>query len=151
MLDPDESAALRDRLLTDVDSLSSTDAAATWAHRIMAAKNSLAAADARCVEGAFAAKMATVGSRDGDVINGPLSSTEPSQLHLPQNPPAAEPSEVSGSSCIDKSCSRYRSRAGFGTTPTANSCPSNPVSFVGANQRTRITFGSRSIVRSDAR
>jgi hypothetical protein len=103
MLDPDGSAALRDQLLTDVDSLSSTDAAATWAHRIMAAKNSLAAADARCVEEAFAAKMATVGSRDGDVINGPLSSTEPSQLHLPQNPPAAEPSEVSASNRIDKS------------------------------------------------
>jgi hypothetical protein len=102
-LDPDGSAALRDQLLTDVDSLSSTDAAATWAHRIMAAKNSLAAADARCVEEAFAAKMATVGSRDGDVINGPLSSTEPSQLHLPQNPPAAEPSEVSVSNRIDKS------------------------------------------------
>ncbi|MGO9770502.1 MAG: ERF family protein [Roseiarcus sp.] len=103
VLDPDRSAALRDQLLTDVDSLSSTDAAATWAHRIMAAKNSLAAADARCVEEAFAAKMAIVGSCDGDVINGPLSSTEPNQLHLPQNPPAAEPSEVSGSNRVDKS------------------------------------------------
>jgi hypothetical protein len=103
VLDPDESAALRDQLLTDVDSLSSTDAAAMWAHRIMAAKNSLAAADARCVEEVFAAKMATVGSRDGDVINGPLSSPEPSQLHLPQNRPAVEPSEVSVSDRIDKS------------------------------------------------
>ena len=42
-LDPAGSAALRDQLLTDVDRLSSADAAATWAHRIMAAKNSLAA------------------------------------------------------------------------------------------------------------
>jgi hypothetical protein len=50
VLDPDKSAALRDQLLTDVDRLSSADAAATWAHRIMAAKNSLAAADARRVE-----------------------------------------------------------------------------------------------------
>ncbi len=103
VLDPDRSAALRDQLLADVDRLSSVEAAATWAHRIMAAKNSLAAADARCVEGAFAAKMATVGSRDGDVINGPLSSTESSQLHLPQNPPATEPSEVSVSDRVDKS------------------------------------------------
>jgi len=45
VLDPDGSAALRDRLLTDVDRLSSADAVATWPHRIMAAKNSLAAAD----------------------------------------------------------------------------------------------------------
>jgi ERF superfamily len=42
VLDPDGSAALRDQLLTDVDRLSSADAAAMWAHRIMAAKNSLA-------------------------------------------------------------------------------------------------------------
>jgi len=75
VLNPDESAALRDQLLTEVDSLSSADVAAAWAHRIMAAKNSLAAADARCVGEAFAAKIATVESRDGDVINGPLLSS----------------------------------------------------------------------------
>ena len=86
-LDPDGSAALRDQLLTDVDRLSSADAAATWAHRIMAAKNSLAAADARRVEDAFAAKMATLGSGDGEVINAPLSSSELGQARLPQNPP----------------------------------------------------------------
>ena len=47
--------------------------------------------------------MATLGSRDGEVINGPLSSSEPSQPRLPQNPPAAEPSEVSVSNRVDKS------------------------------------------------
>ena len=93
VLDPDGSAALRDQLLTDVDGLSSSDAAATWAHRIMVAKNSLAAADARRVEDAFAAKMASLGSGDGDVINARFSSSE-GQPRLPQNPRAAEPSEV---------------------------------------------------------
>ena len=76
VLDPDGSAALRDQLLTDVDRLSSADAAATWAHRIMAAKNSLAAADARRVEDAFAAKMATFGKSDEEVIKAPSSSSE---------------------------------------------------------------------------
>jgi hypothetical protein len=103
VLDPDGSAALRDQLLTDVDGLSSAEAAATWAHRIMAAKNSLAAADARRVEDAFAARMASLGSGDGEVIKAPLSSSEPSQPRLPQNPPAAEPSEVSVSNRVDKS------------------------------------------------
>ena len=103
VLDPDGSAALRDQLLTDVDRLSSADAAATWAHRIMAAKNSLAAADARRVEDAFAAKMATLESSDGEVINAPLSSSESGQPRLPQNPRAAEPSEVSVSNRVDKS------------------------------------------------
>ncbi len=75
MLDPDESAALRDQLLTDVDRLSAAEDAARWAHRIMAAKNSLAAADARRVESAFAAKMATFRSGDGEGINAASSSS----------------------------------------------------------------------------
>jgi hypothetical protein len=103
VLGPDGSAALRDQLLTDVDRLSSADAAATWAHRIMAAKNSMAAADARRVEDAFAAKLATLGSDDGEVINTSLSSSEPGRPRLPQNPRAAEPSEVSVANRVDKS------------------------------------------------
>ena len=103
VLDPDGSATLRDQLLTDVDRLSSADAAATWAHRIMAAKNSLAAADAQRVEDAFAAKMAAFGCDDGEVINAPLSASESGQTRLPQNPGAAEPSDVSVSDRVDKS------------------------------------------------
>jgi hypothetical protein len=101
VLDPDGSAALRDQLLTEVDSLSSADTAATWAHRIMAAKNSLPAADARRVEDAFAAKMATLGSSAGEVINDGLSS-ESAQSRVPQNPRAAERSEMSASNRVDK-------------------------------------------------
>jgi hypothetical protein len=41
----------------------------------MAAKNSLAAADARLVEDAFAGKLATLETGDGEVINAPLSSS----------------------------------------------------------------------------
>ena len=109
VLDPDGSAALRDQLLTDVDRLSSADDAATWAHRIMAAKNSLAAADARRVEDAFAAKMAILGSGDGEVINAPSSSPEPGQPRLPQTEPSRsvhfeprrqEPARVTGAASV---------------------------------------------------
>ena len=103
VLDRDGSAALRDQLLTDVDRLSSTDAAATWAHRIMAAKNSLAAADARHVEDAFAAKIVALGSGDEEVVNAPTSAPELNQARLPQNPRAAEPGEVSIANRVDKS------------------------------------------------
>jgi hypothetical protein len=103
VLGPDGSAALRDQLLTDVDRLSSADAAATWAHRIMAAKNSLAVADARRVEGAFAARMATLESSDGEVIIPPLSPSELAQPRLPQNRGATDPSDVSVSNRVDKS------------------------------------------------
>jgi hypothetical protein len=94
---PDGSAALRDQLLTEVDRLSSADDAATWAHRIMPTKNSLAAADARRVEDVFAAKMKILGSGDGEVINTPSSSSEPGQAGLPD----AKPIELSNR--VDKS------------------------------------------------
>ena len=69
----------------------------------MAAKNSLAAPDARSVEDAFSAKMATLGTGDGEAIDAPFSSSEPGQTRLPKNPPAAESSEVSVSNRVDKS------------------------------------------------
>ena len=103
VLDPEGSAALRDQFMTDVDRLSSADAATMWARRIMAAKSSLAAADPRCVENAFAGKMATLGSGDGELINAPLSSSESGQFALPQTPRAAELSEVTVSNRVDKS------------------------------------------------
>jgi ERF superfamily len=99
VLDLDGSAASRDQLLTDVDRLNSADIAATWAHRIMGAKNSLAAADARRVEDAFAAKMAILESDDGVSINATPLGQPPS----PQNPRIAQPTNVSVSKSVDKS------------------------------------------------
>ena len=49
-LQPDKSAALRDQLLTELEGLTTPEATTTWAHRILAAKNSLTATDARRVE-----------------------------------------------------------------------------------------------------
>ncbi len=97
------SAALRDQLLADVDLLSTADDAATWSHRTMAAKNSLAAADARRVADAFAAKIATLGSGHGEVINASSPSSEPGQRRLPRNRRAAKPSELLSSKGVDKS------------------------------------------------
>ena len=119
VLDPDGSAALRDQLLTDVDGLNSADDAAMWAHRIMAAKNSLAAADARRVEDAFAVKIATLGSGDASGTNAPYRS-----LHWTSLPYCKIHSQRTAST---RACSHYRSRVGFGTRPTSNSCPSKPV------------------------
>ncbi len=71
----------------------------------MAAKNSLAAADAQRVEDAFAAKMATLGSGDTEANTGPSSaaSEEPHEPPVPQNLTAVEPSEVSVAGHADKS------------------------------------------------
>ena len=55
------SAQFRDRLLTEVHELGSSDDAATWAHGNLADKNKLNAADAQAVENAFKAKLEALG------------------------------------------------------------------------------------------
>ena len=57
-LEPAKSTALRDRMLGEVRALATQDEATTWAHKAMAAKNTLTAADCGLVEAAFAARMA---------------------------------------------------------------------------------------------
>src|SRR6516165_537551 len=53
----EQSAAILDRLLREVAVLSSADAAASWAHEGIRAKNGLTASDAKRVEEAFAARL----------------------------------------------------------------------------------------------
>jgi hypothetical protein len=101
-LEPAKSAALADQLLTELASLISPDAAATWAHRIMGAKNSLTAADARRVEEAFQSKLATLANGPANLVEAPLSATEPAPSSLPMTPRAVETIKPSASSGIDK-------------------------------------------------
>jgi ERF superfamily len=59
ILGPEASAEHRDRLLAELSALGSGDEMAVWAHRCLAEKNRLTAADAERVEEAFQAKIAT--------------------------------------------------------------------------------------------
>jgi hypothetical protein len=54
----DESAALRDRLLSEIAGLASPESATSWARAALAAKNTLTAADAKLLEDAFQQKVA---------------------------------------------------------------------------------------------
>ena len=101
-LEPGKSAALADQLLTELASLISPDAAATWAHRIMGAKNSLTAADARRVEDAFQTRLATLTNGPANLVEAPLSPTEPGPSSLTMTPRAVVTGKRSASSGIDK-------------------------------------------------
>ena len=76
ILGPEASAALRDRLIAEVQAIASSDDATNWAHRILGAKNSLIAADARQVEDAFRVRMVSFGTAAdiGDAPPSPVSS-----------------------------------------------------------------------------
>jgi len=66
VLEPEASAALREKLTAELEGVSSREEAANWAHRVLGAKNSLTAADAKYVEQAFLAKLTIFDSEPQD-------------------------------------------------------------------------------------
>jgi len=80
-LDPEQSAALREKLLTEVGNITSADLAAAWAREALTAKNSLIAADAKLVEDAFERRLSELPSSDtaaaGPEVIATTESTDP--------------------------------------------------------------------------
>src|SRR6516164_1439678 len=76
VLPADDSAALRDRLLSEIGDLASPESATSWARAALAAKNSLTAADAKLLEDAFEQKVAGLSPAEAatPVVNGGTSS-----------------------------------------------------------------------------
>jgi hypothetical protein len=113
-LEPEKSAGLRDRLLGEIGALADQEQATAWAHKAMAAKNTLATADCGVVEAAFAARVAQLAD---DGIGDPALSL-PSRGEA-QTGEAALPAAVNNAVAwhIDKSAlplsepRRYRDRA----------------------------------------
>jgi hypothetical protein len=65
ILDSEASATLREQLAAELREIGSDEEAANWAHRVIGAKNSLAAADAACIEETFRAKLAMLANDAG--------------------------------------------------------------------------------------
>ena len=59
-LEPEASGALREQLIGGIKDIGSAEEAASWAHRVMGAKNTLAVADAEQVERAFQERLLSV-------------------------------------------------------------------------------------------
>jgi ERF superfamily protein len=76
ILDPEQSAALRERLLTELGNTTSADLAAAWAREALAAKNRLMAADAKLVEDAFEQRLSELPSRDAAASSNDDSSPQ---------------------------------------------------------------------------
>jgi hypothetical protein len=84
LLGTEASAALRDQLAVELEGIGSAEEAATWAHRVLGPKARLTAADAKQIEDAFQARLATfVSAPDTGWI--PLSPDRPS---LPPHSPS---------------------------------------------------------------
>jgi ERF superfamily len=112
ILDPERSAALREKLLLEIGSISSPDLAARWARDALAAKNSLTASDAKLVEDAFECRLSEFPSSE---IASNAGSSE-TQAIGPQENVANESTYAGPTKGIDKSVlavaapRRYRNR-----------------------------------------
>ncbi len=99
VLGPEPSAALRDRLIAELNDLGSGDDAAMWAHRSLPEKNRLREADAQRIEETFQARLATL-STTGDADQPQMPATRPLE---PLSRDAGEPKHRSRPKEIDKS------------------------------------------------
>ncbi len=102
-LDPEKSAALRDQLLAEMETLATSEDVTNWAHRILGAKNRLIAADARRVEDAFASKLTTMESDTAETAEAPVMLTGSCRSSSPPRPETAWPNEHIVSNGVDKS------------------------------------------------
>jgi hypothetical protein len=75
VLDPEQSAALRERLLAEIGKTASADLAASWAQEALTAKNSLTAADAKLVEDAFELRISELVASETTQRSNDASST----------------------------------------------------------------------------
>jgi len=111
---PDQSAALREKLLTELGNITSTNRAAAWAREALSVKNSLTATDAQLVEDAFERRLSELPSSE----TAAPSNDDPSvpQIAAPQVIATAESSDPGHAKGLDKSIltlaapRRYRNR-----------------------------------------
>jgi hypothetical protein len=82
-LEPEKSAALRDRLLAGISALASEEQATAWAQKAMGAKNTLNTGDSGVVEAAFASRLTELTDRNDD----PYSPSH-ADRHSPSDPGA---------------------------------------------------------------
>jgi ERF superfamily len=113
-LNPDQSAALREKLLTALANITSADLAAAWARDALTAKNSLSGADAKLVEDAFELRLSELPSSDAAVPLNDGSSVP--QIAVPQVIATSDNTDAGQTKGIDKSIltlaapRRYRNR-----------------------------------------
>jgi ERF superfamily len=114
ILDPAQSAQLRDNLLIEVETIASLELAATWAREALVAKNRLTASDAKLIEAAFERRLAELPSPE--LTAQPNDDRSVTALAEPQQAITAQPADPDQARGIDKGVlaiatpRRYRNR-----------------------------------------
>jgi hypothetical protein len=113
-LEPEQSAALREKLLTALGNITSADSAAIWAHETLAAKNRLGPTDAKLVEHAFERRPSELPASKAVTLPNDASAVAP--IARPQETITSKGTDPGQANGIDKSIltlaapRRYRNR-----------------------------------------
>ena len=114
VLSPDESAALRDRLVGELAELQSSESATTWARGALAAKNRLVVDDAKRLEDAFAQRLSAVSLPDDvpQVCAGASEAavTADEETNSGRSPTSEKPTSIDKSKLTIGAPRRYRNR-----------------------------------------
>jgi ERF superfamily len=113
-LEPEQSAALREKLFIGLGNITSADSATLWARETLAAKNRLVLADAKLVEDAFERRLSKLPA--SDAVTHPNDASSVPQIVEPQETMMGGSTDPGRANGIDKSIlavaapRRYRSR-----------------------------------------
>jgi hypothetical protein len=114
VLPVDESASLRDRLLSEIAGLASPESATSWARAALAAKNILTAADAKVLEDAFEQKVAGL---------SPAQAATPAVDGAASSPAFPTPQEARPSESVDDADPHAHQAAGIDKSVLTISIP----------------------------
>jgi hypothetical protein len=115
-LEPEQSAALREKLLSALGNITSADDAAIWAQEALAAKNRLVATDAKVVEDAFEhrlSELAPSATAEAAVDTAPSTRVDTVGVHetlAKENRDAGRPDGVDKATLVIATPRRYRNR-----------------------------------------
>jgi hypothetical protein len=113
IIDDEQSAALRDRLLAEIGDIASPELAANWAREALAAKNKLAAPDAKLVENIFERRLSKLAAAGTSPATDDALTIADAEPQATSRAVTTEPGQSDG---IDKSVlavaapRRYRNR-----------------------------------------
>src|SRR5262249_44995807 len=110
-LSSDESAALRDRLLSEIAGLQSQESATNWAQGALAAKNRLGAEDAKVLEEAFEKRLSELlPSESAEVVESSESRSPGGKKIGKTDDPSADQFGIDKSVLTVAAPRRYRNR-----------------------------------------
>ena len=141
-LEPEQSAALREELLTSLGKLASADGATIWAQEALAAKNRLVTTDAKLVEDAFEHRLSELAPSATAEAADDAAPTTHADIVGAQETRAKEAASSISPTASKRACSSLPHHGVIATASTFAMLPNKRASSAAANNPIRIIFAT---------